>query len=107
MSNKSLEITAGSIIGLTGKVKDSYMIHYFRDNGGSGSPTDLSLYGSLNGENFKLIKTYSAETLETLTTWYPVIAVTTGTDAVKTSAGFSSSDNFGDSQVFFYEDISS
>ena len=82
---------------LKGKVNDSIMVHYFRDNGGDGSPTDLSIYGSLNG-------TYTAEAIEKYDVWYPHIAVTTGTNAVRVSTDFANDDAFGDSEIYIYED---
>ena len=104
MPNNSLKIEAGDIVLLKGKVNDSIMVHYFRDNGGAGSPTDLSIYGSLNGTNFKLIKTYTAEAIEKYDIWYPYIAVTTGTNAVRVSTDFADDDAFGDSEIHLYED---
>jgi len=105
MPNKSLQIEAGDIFISEGFVNDSIMVHYFRDNGGSGSPTNLSIYGSLNGINFKLIKTYSAETIEKYSIWYPFIAVTTGTSAIRVNTDFDETDNFGDSEIHIYEDL--
>mgnify|MGYP003677342748 CR=1 FL=1 len=103
-NNDAIELTAGNIFWLTGNVKDHFMVHYLRNEGES---KELSLYGSLNGENFKLIKTYNSETLETITNWYPAIAVATGNDAIKNYSDFLPSDDFGNSRILFYEDIQS
>jgi len=75
------------------------VVHYRHDNS-VGSATALSFYGSLDGENFCLIETFAntADVLKEIALC-PYIAVTTGTNNERVLSNFSTSDDFGASEV--------
>lgn len=75
------------------------IVHYRHDNG-SGSATELSLYGSLDGQNFCLIETFAntADVIKEIALC-PYIAVTIGSNNERSLSNFLSSDDFGASEV--------
>ena len=104
MASSTSEITEGVIFQSTLRDGARGIIHYVRDDGGSGSPTDLSLYASLDGLFFALIETFTAESIREVALC-PFMAVYTGSAAALPVATISASGSaiFGDSRVYINE----
>lgn len=96
MASKTVELTENYVFRPTLRDGSRGVLQVDHDT------TDVSLYGSLNGENFVLIESFDAPAIKEIALT-PYMMVGDGTEASRTLAELQTGQDFGNTEVYINE----